>query len=143
MESYTTFGSGSCNRLFLKESWAEGVEHTITNRVYPAAIVGVVNFPYIDNLQRQTLRYIQTESDGYTPIVIDMMDNVNQFAVPIRGRFDRNRPNDRVRGYTLGELEDALPGSFGSWWRWRTRIREMYHNPTEGAELDYLFREYR
>lgn len=128
---------------FLPESWAVGVEHTITNRVYPATIVGERNFPYDLNRQHWTLRYIQTESDGYTPIVIDMIDNVNQSTARINGRIDPNRPNDRVSGYTLGQLEDALPGSLGSWWRWRSRLREMYNNPTDGDELDYLFREYR
>ena len=122
---------------FLPESWAVGVEHTITNRVYPATIVGARNFPYNENLQNQTLREIQTDSEGYTPIVIDMIDNDNQSL-----RFT-GAPDDRVSGYTLGQIEDALPGSFGSWWRWRTRLRQMYNNPTDGAELDYLFREYR
>ena len=72
-----------------------------------------------------------------------VIDNVNQSTARINGRIDPNRPNDRVSGYTLGQLEHALPTPFGSWWRWRTRLRQMYNNPTDGAELDYLFREYR
>ncbi len=83
---------------------------------------------------------IKTKSKGYTPIVIDMIDNHNQSTTP---RNNPLLPNDRVSGYTLGQLEGALPGSFGSWWRWRTRLRKMYDNPTDGDELDYLFREYR
>ena len=67
-----------------------------------------------------------------------MIDNFNQSST-----YGSLYPNDRVSGYTLGQLEDALPGSFGSWWTWRTNIREMYDNPTEGEALDYLFREYR
>jgi len=122
---------------FLPESWATGVEYTITNRVYPASIVGNNFFPFDNNLQNQTLSHIQTSSKGYTPIVIDMIDNDNQsLRVP-------GAPNDRVSGYTLGQLEGALPSALGSWWRWRTRIRERYNNPTENAALDYLFREYR
>jgi len=124
---------------FLPESWAVGVEHTVINRVYPNRGT-LYEFPYERNLQNQTLREIQTESEGYTPIVIDMIDNINQSTTP---RNNSLLPNDRVSGYTLGQLEDALPGSFGSWWRWRTRLRDMYNNPTDGAELDYLFREYR
>lgn len=127
---------------FLPESWAVGVEHTIINRVYPNG-GSLYQFPYDLDRQNWTLRRIQTDSDGYTPIVIDMIDDVNQSTARINGRIDPNRPNDRVSGYTLGQLEDALPGSFGSWWTWRNRIRKMYNNPTEGEELDYLFREYR
>ena len=72
-----------------------------------------------------------------------MIDNDNQSRSSINNTIDSNRPNDRVSGYTLGQLEDALPGSLGSWWSWRTRIRQMYNNRTENAELDYLFRQYR
>lgn len=123
---------------YLPESWATGVEHTITNRVYPNSTA--YNFPYDNNLQDVTLADLHNkkENDGYTPIAIDMIDNENQSIT-----WDNTRPNDRVSGYTLGQLEDALPGSLGSWWRWRTRLREMYDNPTDGEELDYLFREYR
>ena len=64
-------------------------------------------------------------------------DNFNQSIV------NSARPNDQVVGCTLGQLEDASPSAWGSWWRWRTRIRKMYNNPTENAALDYLFREYR
>ena len=32
------------------------------------------------------------------------------------------RPNDQVYGYTLGQLEDALPGPFGSWWSWGDHV---------------------
>jgi sorbitol-specific phosphotransferase system component IIA len=55
------------------ESWATGVEHTITNRVYPATIVGTRNFPYSNNLQHITLSYLHNkkENDGYTPIAIE------------------------------------------------------------------------
>lgn len=122
---------------FLPESWATGVEHTVINRVYPASLVGSANFPYDRNRQDWTLQKIQTDSDGYTPIVIDMIDNFNQSSK------NSSRPNDRVSGYTLGQLEDALPSSYGNWWKWRNRIRSMYNNPAENAELDYLFREYR
>lgn len=122
------------NDAVLPESWAVGVEYTITNNVYSEAIVGRSRFPYDENKQDETLDDIQ--ETGYTPIVIDMIDNNNQ------GATDTSRPNDRVSGYTLGQLEDALPGSLGSWWRWRTRLREMFDNPTDGDELDYLFREY-
>ncbi|PCI34129.1 MAG: hypothetical protein COB60_06915 [Flavobacteriaceae bacterium] len=115
---------------FLPESWAVGVEYVITERVYPKQIYGIYDFDY---QQQRSLRYIQTSSKGYTPIVIDMIDDFNQSTINI------TRPIDRVSGYTLGQIEEALPGSFGSW----CRIWSMYTSPTDGEELDYLFREYR
>ena len=121
---------------FLPESWAVGVEHTITNRVYPNR-GAQYEFPYENDLQHYSLDYIRNETVGYTPIVIDLIDAFNQSTV------SSNRPNDRFSGYTLGQLEDALPGSFGSWWTWRSRIRSQFHNANEGEPLDYLFRQYR
>lgn len=125
---------------FLPESWATGVEYTVINKVYPKSYFTTdvdINFPYNYNLQYQTLEYIQSSSRGYTPIVIDLIDKNNQSI-----SWSSSRPNDRVSGYSLGQLEDALPGSFGSWWSWKSNIRKMYKNPTEGEALDYLFREY-
>lgn len=117
----------------LPESWAVGVEHTIANAVYPDR-GSRYDYPYRFNRQDLNLEAIQ-KAKGYTPIVIDMIDNHNQ---SIKGDY----PNDRVYGYTLGQLENALPQSFGSWWNWRSRIRSQYDNPTENTELDYLFQNY-
>lgn len=119
----------------LPESWAVGVEHTIANAVYPDRGSSKYQFPYRLNRQNWTLKTIQG-AKGYTPIVIDMIDNYNQ------SDDKSDLPNDRVSGYTLGQLEDALPESFGSWWNWRSRIRKQYNNSTENTELDYLFQNY-
>ncbi|MEM9687750.1 MAG: hypothetical protein AAF934_12650 [Bacteroidota bacterium] len=86
---------------FFPESWATGVEHVLTNAFYPDA--PGYDFPYGGNEQMRTLDWIQNESKGYTPIVIDMIDNENQSDDNILF------PDDRVSGYTLGQLEDALP----------------------------------
>ena len=118
----------------LPESWATGVEYVIVEGVYPKSIFGTYDYDYGQRLSLQQVK----DSKGYTPIVIDMIDFSNQMT-----RTNPNRPNDRAAGYTLGQLERALPGSLGSWWTWRTKIREMYTNPTEKAPLDYLFREYK
>ena len=49
--------------------------------------------------------------------------------------------DDRVSGYTLPQLEDALKNNT-SWEAWRNAIREMYDNPTEGY-LNELFANYK
>ena len=108
---------------FLPESWAVGVETKITHDVYGS----------YNTRQSET---IEDMSDGYTCIVWDLMDNVNQYGT------NSNYPNDKVTGYTLSQLEDALPGSLGSWWRWRDRIKEKYDNSTED-HLDELFQSFK
>ena len=107
---------------YLPESWAVGVETVITRDVYNSN-----NY----NWQYQML-YISQMDDGYTCIVEDLMDTINQ------GGTNPNYPNDQVSGYTLAQIEDALPNDFGSWWVWRTNLKEMYSNPTE-QHLDALF----
>lgn len=65
----------------------------------------------------------------------DMIDTRNQF------QENSNRPNDQVNGYTLYQLEQALPGSLENWYGWRNNIKSMYSNSTE-QHVDYLFSEY-
>jgi len=107
---------------YLPESWAVGVETILTRNVYGT---NTYNYYY------QSLT-IAAMSDGYTCIVEDMIDSTNQFGTnPLY-------PNDQVSGYTLSQLEGALPNNLGSWWVWRTNIKDMYNNSTEGY-LDALF----
>ncbi|WP_162633094.1 hypothetical protein [Echinicola strongylocentroti] len=129
---------GKPNDPRLPESWAVGVEYTVTNAYYPDRGYWKYDFPYEFNLQNLTLEDIEDQK-GYTPIVIDMIDDYNQSE---RDKKGEEYPNDRASGYTLGQLEDALPRGFGGWWKWKSRIQDKFDNPTEGEELDYLFSEY-
>lgn len=122
--------------VFLPESWATGVENHIVESVYPkSSYISTYNYDYN---QRQTIDDIQN-SQGYTGIVTDMIDTDNQRKVK---KGDSRYPNDEVEGYTLQQLEDALPNEFGSWKNWMERIKEKYNNPTEN-KLDYLFNTYK
>lgn len=115
------------------ESWAVGVEWKITNDIYPSAIYG-----NHQDYQDYTIAGIITGNyPEYTPLAIDLMDNINQ-------RLDHSGnmayANDQVEGYTLSQLEQALRHS-DSWGTWRSRIKEMFDNPTE-VYVDYLFQIY-
>ncbi len=110
----------------LPESWAVGVETVVTRDVY-----GLEDYNY----EYQTRSMSDMRADGYTSIVEDMIDDHNQ------SDLNPNRPMDNVSGYTLSQLEKALPGSLGSWWTWRDNIKEMYSNPTE-EHLDALFQSF-
>lgn len=119
------------------ESWAVGVAWQVTNECYGLDINSSGNFDW--NYQVYNLSKIPT-LDGYTPLVIDLIDNVNQSI------YNSARPNDQVTGYTLGQLENALlfvpnDGIIG-WELWRKHIKEWYNNPTEGY-VDYLFDNYK
>ena len=107
---------------YLPEIWAVGVETILTRNVY-----GTNNYNYF----YQSLTVLAM-SDGYTCIVEEMIDIYNQSIT------NTLQSNDQVSGYTLSQLEGALPNNFGSWWVWRTNINDIYNNSTEGY-LDALF----
>lgn len=111
----------------LPESWAVGVEWQVTKDIYGS---------YSEDLQNYSIKSIK-DNKGYTPLVIDLIDTKNQKEIKRNSAY----PDDKVSGYTLSELEKALPSALGSWWRWRTKIKEKYNNPTE-QHVDYLFRTY-
>ncbi|WP_167604673.1 hypothetical protein [Maribellus sediminis] len=113
----------------IPESWAVGVEWQITNDIYQG--YGIYNNKYqlVDISEIDDLK-------GYTPLVIDLIDDYNQ------GKFNSLRPNDQAWGYTLSEIERALPTSSGNWWAWRDDLKKMFDNPTE-ENIDYLFTTYK
>lgn len=84
---------------------------------------------------RQNLRI--SAENHYTSAGWDMIDNINQRTHPDFGNGSILFPADRVSGYTIKQLEDALRGA-KSWWQWRDNIKNRYNNSTE-QHLDELF----
>ena len=109
----------------ITESWATGVETVVTRDVY-----GSKDY----NLKYQYYT-ISEMADGYTSIVEDMIDDWNQYST-----YNSSRPDDQVSGYTLSQIESALPSNLGNWWTWRENLKNRYDNPTED-HLDKLFQD--
>lgn len=124
------FGYTDINWLINKritESWAVGVETIVTRAVY-----GSNN--YNSMYQLYTISDMTDGNlDGYTCIVEDLIDDWNQST------YNSNRPDDQVFGYTLSQIESALPSNLGNWWTWRDRLK-TYSNPTAN-HLDKLFQD--
>lgn len=93
------------------ESWASGVEWSLAKLVYTG-------------LQ---LNYNKEEHPDYTGVVQDMIDPISE----------EDNEMDRVTGYTIRQIEDALIGQT-SWEGWRDAILELYNNETE-THLEALF----
>jgi len=93
------------------ESWASGVQWELTNMVY-----------YDYNATYYTAAYPFPYSN-YTGVVQDMIDERDSY--------------DRVKGYTIRQIEDALDGET-TWNEWKTNIKNSYENETED-KLDALF----
>ena len=94
------------------ESWARGVEWALTRLEY-----------------NNYLGSFAEPDNKFTHVVLDMID----FS------WDRNEgwDDDRVHGYTIRQIEDALIGQ-REWNGWRDNIKRRYTNSTEN-NLDALF----
>ncbi|MGB0185786.1 MAG: hypothetical protein ACPF88_02490 [Flavobacteriaceae bacterium] len=107
---FSIFHSGSCNRAVLIESWAEGVETIITNDRYDEITNNNYQSSNIDdqngrwNSWRQRRRSFQMNE--YTPIVEDLIDDLNQFADT--NDTSGRTPFDEVSGYALRQIQTAL-----------------------------------
>lgn len=134
---FSIFHSGSCNRAVLTESWAEGVETIVTNQRYLT-----LDPNYLDasndnigwNFRRQRDRAF--EMNEYTPIVADLIDDYDQ---SIEYAFlNPNPPIDRVQGYTLNQIQNAL-NNCRDINCWESKLNNIRPAGVTTAELNQLF----
>ena len=111
--------------IVVAESWANGVEWELTRMVYSTYV------PWYNRL-------------AYTGIVQDMIDGTKT-TTSSSYYESRSKPfvyseksySDKVSGYTIRQLEDALRGK-RTWNDWRDNIKNKYNNGTEN-HLDAAF----
>jgi len=107
----------------VKESWARGVQWSLTTIVYPTYKGGGTSRP------------------NYTQVVVDMVDGrapLDALGNPIDINVGSEKlTEDDVDGYTIRQIEDALIGR-KTWNSWRDNIINKYDNATEG-KLTTLF----
>ncbi|WP_168796308.1 hypothetical protein [Flagellimonas onchidii] len=115
----------------LLETWATTVEIYLTRKLYREKYLS--NYSYIDN-DFQLVRII--DNNYYTSCGYDMTDTDNQRSI-----YGADYPNDRVSGYSIRQLENALKGS-DVWGEWKDRVKSLYNNPTE-HHLDELFNNWK
>ncbi|MGB5942569.1 MAG: hypothetical protein WBG71_06775 [Leeuwenhoekiella sp.] len=104
---FSIFSASSCNRAFLTESWAEGVETIVTNDRY-FGLSPLYQSSNPDDITRWNSfrqRVTAANMNEYTPIVEDLIDNFNQNTV------NSTLPVDNVSGFSLQLIEDALDNS--------------------------------
>ncbi|MDN6291244.1 MAG: hypothetical protein L0J63_13335, partial [Tetragenococcus koreensis] len=136
---FSIFHSGSCNRAVLTESWAEGVETIVTNQRY---LTLDPNYLATNRFNNTNLRLWNdgrqantvAQMNEYTPIVADLIDNVNQNTIPGIGGI---QPIDRVTGYNLNQIQNALDNCRDIDC-WENNLRNYYFNATEN-NLNELF----
>ena len=124
--------TGNNNRRLL-ETWPTTVEIMFTTNRYRSRY-GRTNYEYdLNNLQNERI----SRENHYTSAGWDMLDNINQRTDRRYGNGNADWPVDRVSGYNIVQLEQALKGA-RTWWGWRDNIRNRYSNSTEG-NLNELF----
>ena len=110
----------------VKESWAVGVGCFFADDEYHNQTISKWNYG-------ANFTWIKNEGEGlYTPLVVDLRDGINQYGADL--------PIDRVSGYSLYQIEQALKGCT-TLAQWRDRLKSMYSNPTS-VYLDELFDNY-
>ena len=113
------------------ETWATTVEILFALNRYKD-MFNQPNYEYNHrNFQRRTINGCGS-CNFYTSAGYDMIDNINQRSV-----YGSAFPLDRVRGYTVKQLEDGLRGA-KSWTEWRNNIKARSNNSTENF-IDELF----
>lgn len=94
--------------LYIKESWANFVRLHLTALEYRA-----LGLPAGDLASMSDYLSIQDwpaqGSSDYSPIFIDLIDDINQGAAPPIAMY----PNDTVTGYTPDQLNSFLLSSYG------------------------------
>jgi len=110
------------------ESWAEGVEWSFAQERY-RNLLGIVNYNYSNSNQHKRLEGFTNRPNDllYTSLVMDLIDNNNQRATNANSLAF---PQDRVTGYSMKQIEQALKGST-SWNQWRNNIISLHNNLTE------------
>jgi hypothetical protein len=111
------------------ESWAVGVANVFATDVY-----GTDGF----NWNSYTFATINGHFEGvYSPLVIDLIDNINQRATYSNST---NYPIDRVTGFSLGQIENALKKK-ETLSEWRDNLKSLYNISTD-ERIDELFENY-
>ncbi|MFV0379085.1 MAG: hypothetical protein ACK5JD_17480 [Mangrovibacterium sp.] len=110
------------------ETWATTVEIIFALDRYKNKFSQPSYEYYYQNWQARTI----AENNFYTSAGYDMIDNANQ-----RSLYGLAYPSDRVNGYTVKQLEQALRGAT-SWNTWKNNIKGGSSNPTS-VYLDELF----
>jgi hypothetical protein len=118
----------------LRESWADAVAWAITSNTYKS-IINNNNFDFGSN-QSYTKNF-SGHSSEYTPIIIDLIDNNNQYLTN-----SLEFPNDSVQGFSIKDCENALRGNVNNFGDFYQRLVNTPTAQNQLAAFDTLFEFY-
>lgn len=121
----------------LRETWATAVEWAITSYKYRFFLGGNQPFSYRDGLFLRS-RNDDAMRDGYTPLMIDLIDDVNQFSTA----FPDARPFDEVQGFTIKDCENSIRGNIRNFGDFQSRINNLPVSQPQLPQIATLFEFY-
>jgi hypothetical protein len=121
----------------LRESWARASEWAITSLTY-GRLGNRTDFSFNLGYNNLWQRNLNGHSSEYTPLMIDLIDDRNQF---ISSQPDV-RPNDNVQGFAIKDCENALRGDVRSFGAFYQRLVNSPTAQNQLAAFDELFSFY-
>lgn len=109
-QSMLKFKGGSAfyytHNQFIRESWASCVAWAITNHYYQNDL-NIPTYHYYLDRQDWTKTYMSNDSVyyPYTPIFIDLIDDINQ------NEYSSSYCTDNIKDYTVSEIQNLILGS--------------------------------
>lgn len=125
------------SNLFIQESWARCVQWYITNHHYNVDL-GIAGYNHQDGFQKWTRSdtYDGGKPYPYTPVFIDLIDNINQYEQ------NPNRCKDNISGYTLIEIQNNLLDESFNLKLLRNDLKRNLLHGTTAADVDELLDNY-
>ncbi len=124
----------------LRESWADAVAWAITSYKYRFFLGGNQPFSYNNNVHQLLTPDSQDMRSGYTPLMIDLIDEENQSL-----RFNppaNNLPSDEVRNFSIKDCENALQGNVNNFGDFYQRLVNTPTAQNQLTAFDTLFEFY-
>lgn len=123
----------------VQESWAVGVAWAFERLKYPIPIalqnLRLQNAPLLNGVRFDVVNWGERQ---YTPLVIDLIDNINQRAI---NGGNTDFPIDNVSNYSIRTIEDAL-NTRTTMENWRDALKNNRPPSITNAQLDELFGNY-
>lgn len=123
----------------IRESWAVAVQWALTIDDYNDLGVTVENnlmFEKAIGMLSKQEYWPNSGNVSYSPLFIDLADNLNQ-----KSRYGRNFPDDNVSGYTMALLNTILLKSYGLS-SLKQEVKSRKPIGVTDAQLDLLFKRY-
>jgi len=131
------FMSFYISNKFICESWARCIQWKITNHHYNADL-GITTYNHKNGFQdwARSNTYNNGYPYPYTPVFIDLIDNINQYEQ------DQNQCKDNISGYSLLEIQNTILGRSYNLKILRSRLKSNLLHGATVEDVDELLDNY-